>query len=75
MHAEEKMSSAKSEDNGFYIMLLGNVTRLILNYYSVSFLLFLIPFSHSLLLILYYLLLLSPPSTCILDDWFGYLSH
>ena len=40
MYAEEKSSSVKSEDTGFYIMLLGNVTSLILNCYSVSFLLF-----------------------------------
>ena len=72
---EKKTSSAFAEDIGFFIMLLGKVTSLIFNCYSVSFLLFSPPLSHSLLLLLYCLSLSSPPSTCIIDGWFGYLSH
>ena len=34
------MSSVKSEDTGSYIMFLGNVTSLVLDCYSVSFLIF-----------------------------------
>ena len=49
---KEKASSVKSEDNDSYSMFLGNVTSLVLCYYSVSFLIFSIPF-HGISLPLY----------------------
>ena len=56
---KEKVSSAKSEDNDSYSMFLGDVTSLVLHCYSVSFLIFPIPF-HGISLPLY-----SPFSTIL----------
>ena len=67
VETEEKMSLAKSEETGSYIMLLNMVISLILDCYSVSFFIFSISQSHCLLLLLYYLPFSSPPSICMLD--------